>query len=75
MIDTEKRIAEIIHRPPGGRRVAAIKDELGETMNKHVAVFRDADGLSTAPRDVRRLKEEATERGDRRPGHRSSTRT
>ncbi len=57
--DTEKRINEIIHRPANGRRVSAIKQELGATMNTHVAVFRDADGLGTALETVRRLKEEA----------------
>ncbi len=57
--DTEKAIQAIINRPPGGRRVAAIKGELGETMNKYVAVFRDAEGLSTAHEVIRRLKEEA----------------
>jgi succinate dehydrogenase / fumarate reductase flavoprotein subunit len=39
--------------------VSAIKDELGETMNKYVAVFRDAEGLQTAHEIIRRLKEEA----------------
>ena len=59
--DTEKDINAIISRDPqGGRRVAAIKNELGETMNEHVAVFRDADGLAKAHEIVRRLKEEAT---------------
>ena len=57
--DTEQAIQAIIDRPAGGRRVAAIKNELGETMNKHVAVFRDAEGLSTAHEVVRRLREEA----------------
>jgi succinate dehydrogenase / fumarate reductase flavoprotein subunit len=56
--DTERNIAAIINRPPGGRRVAAIKNELGETMNENVAVFRDAAGLATALEVVRRLKEE-----------------
>ncbi|MGO9752467.1 MAG: FAD-binding protein [Solirubrobacteraceae bacterium] len=59
VLDTEKRIGDIIRREPGGRRVAAIKDELGETMNTHVAVFRDAEGLDTALATVRRLKDEA----------------
>ncbi len=59
VVDTEKRIGEIVRREPGGRRVAAIKDELGETMNTHVAVFRDAEGLDAALATVRRLKEEA----------------
>jgi succinate dehydrogenase / fumarate reductase, flavoprotein subunit len=52
-------IDEIIARPKTGRRVSAIKDELGTTMNKYVAVFRDADGLQQAHEVVRRLKEEA----------------
>jgi len=57
--DTEKYIRAIMDRPAGGRRVASIKDELGDTMNKYVAVFRDADGLDQAHEIVRRLKEEA----------------
>jgi succinate dehydrogenase / fumarate reductase flavoprotein subunit len=57
--DTERHIGEIIGREPGGRRVAAIKDELGQAMNEYVAVFRDADGLAKALETVRRLKEEA----------------
>jgi succinate dehydrogenase / fumarate reductase flavoprotein subunit len=57
--DTEKAFNAIMNRPAGGRRVAAIKDELGDTMNKYCAVFRDGDGLSKAHEIVRRLKEEA----------------
>ncbi len=59
LADTERNIQAIIDRESGGRRVAAIKDELGETMNKYAAVFRDAEGLATALEVVRRLKEEA----------------
>ncbi len=58
--DTEQAINEIIGRDAsGGRRVSAIKRELGETMNKYVAVFREADGLAKAHEIIRRLKEEA----------------
>lgn len=57
--DVEGQIAAIINREPGGRRVAAIKHELGESMNQNVAVFRDADGLAKSLEVVRRLKEEA----------------
>jgi succinate dehydrogenase / fumarate reductase flavoprotein subunit len=57
----EAAIAAIINRKQGGRRVAAIKNELGETMNQYVAVFRDADGLNKAHEIVRRLMEEAPE--------------
>src|SRR5437588_59720 len=57
--DTERNIAAILNREAGGRRIAAIKNELGETLNEYVAVFRDAEGLAKAHEVVRRLKEEA----------------
>ena len=57
--DTAAEIQAIINRPEGGRRIAAIKEELGEALNQYVAVFRDADGLAKAHEIVRRLKEEA----------------
>jgi succinate dehydrogenase / fumarate reductase flavoprotein subunit len=57
--DAEAAIGAIMRREPGGRRVAAIKQELGATMNEHVAVFRTAEGLATAHETVSRLKEEA----------------
>jgi succinate dehydrogenase / fumarate reductase flavoprotein subunit len=59
VLDVEANIRAIIRRPAGGRRTAAIKDELGATMDEYVAVFRDADGLAKAHEIVRRLKEEA----------------
>jgi succinate dehydrogenase / fumarate reductase flavoprotein subunit len=53
-------IEEIVARERGGgRRVSEIKDELGQTMNRHVAVFRDEQGLQEALAVVRRLREEA----------------
>jgi succinate dehydrogenase / fumarate reductase flavoprotein subunit len=39
--------------------VSEIKADLGTVMDKHVAVFRDAEGLATALTKVRELKEEA----------------
>jgi succinate dehydrogenase / fumarate reductase, flavoprotein subunit len=57
--DEERRISRILGRDGGGRRVSEIKAELGATMDKYVAVFRDEDGLRTALDVVRRLKEEA----------------
>jgi succinate dehydrogenase / fumarate reductase flavoprotein subunit len=52
-------IESIIARDHGGRRISEIKHELGETMNRHCAVFRDETGLQEAHEIVRRLKEEA----------------
>ena len=59
LTDAEAAVAAIIARPTGGRRIAAIKDELGTTMNEYCAVFRDAEGLAKAHEIVRRLKDEA----------------
>ncbi len=61
--DTEKSITAIINREGNGRRIAAIKADLGEAMNEYVAVFRDAEGLAKAHEVVRRLKEEAPKAG------------
>jgi succinate dehydrogenase / fumarate reductase flavoprotein subunit len=52
-------IDSIIGRGKGGRRISEIKNELGETMNAKVAVFRDADGLNQAYETVKRLQDEA----------------
>jgi succinate dehydrogenase / fumarate reductase, flavoprotein subunit len=53
------KLEAIINRPREGRRVSEIKNELGETMNKHAAVFRDEAGLNGALETIDRLKEEA----------------
>ncbi len=55
----EERVSAIIGREHGGRRVSEIKAELGQVMDKHVAVFRNEEGIQTALDTVRRLKEEA----------------
>src|SRR5438477_981529 len=57
--DEERGLAEIIRREPSGRRVSEIKAELGQTLDRYVAVFRDQDGLNQAREIVERLKEEA----------------
>ena len=71
----EGELQAIIARPREGRRVSEIKNELGETMNAHAAVFRDEEGLQGALETVA-----APERGGRRArgsttAARSSTRT
>ncbi|MGH2952956.1 MAG: FAD-binding protein [Solirubrobacterales bacterium] len=60
LADEQRTIAELIAREHGsGRRVSEIRGELGEMMDKHVAVFRSEEGVRTALDTVRRLKEEA----------------
>src|SRR5215217_316310 len=63
LADEERMIGEIVRRDRSGRRVSELKAELGATMDKYVAVFRDEDGLRTALEAVRRLKDEATDVG------------
>src|SRR3954469_12074542 len=55
----EDGLREIVSRERTGRRVSEIKDELGRTMDKYAAVFRDEDGLRQGQEIVQRLKEEA----------------
>jgi len=59
LADERAMIEGIMSRDRSGRRVSEIKDELGTTMDKYVAVFRDEQGLRTAHEIVHRLKEEA----------------
>ena len=57
--DEEMAIETIIRRERTGRRVSEIKAELGATMDRYAAVFRDEDGLRTGLEIVKRLQEEA----------------
>jgi succinate dehydrogenase flavoprotein subunit len=57
--DDVAKIDAIIARERKGRRISEMKLELGVTLNKHCAVFRDEVGLRQAHELVRRLKEEA----------------
>jgi succinate dehydrogenase / fumarate reductase flavoprotein subunit len=57
--DEERGLEEIVRRERSGRRVSEIKAELGATMDKYAAVFRDEEGLNKALEIVRRLKEES----------------
>jgi succinate dehydrogenase / fumarate reductase, flavoprotein subunit len=61
LADAERTVGEILGRERGsGRRVSEIRKEMGETMDKHVAVFRDEAGIKTTLETIRRLKDEAT---------------
>jgi succinate dehydrogenase / fumarate reductase flavoprotein subunit len=55
----EERIHSLVGRETTGRRVSELKAELGATMDKYVAVFRDEEGLQTALEIVRRLRDES----------------
>src|SRR3954453_10514803 len=59
LADSEREIAELINRDHGkGRRVSVLRRELGDTMDRFVAVFRDEEGIQTALDRVKSLQEE-----------------
>ena len=59
LADEERGIAELVGRnPDGGRRVSVLRRELGETMDRFVAVFRDEAGIQTALERVKSRQEE-----------------
>jgi succinate dehydrogenase / fumarate reductase flavoprotein subunit len=55
----ERAVKEIVNRDRSGRRVSEIKAEMGSTMDKYAAVFRDEEGLGQGLEIIRRLQEEA----------------
>jgi succinate dehydrogenase / fumarate reductase flavoprotein subunit len=59
LADEERRIGEILGRERGsGRRISTLKQELGDTMNEHLGVFRHAEGIQVALDRVRALAED-----------------
>src|SRR3954449_12982324 len=59
LADAERGIAGVINRDHGsGRRISVLRRELGDTMDRFVAVFRDEEGIQTALERVKRLQEE-----------------
>jgi succinate dehydrogenase / fumarate reductase, flavoprotein subunit len=59
LADEQRGIEEIVSRSGEGRRVSEIREELGATMDRYAAVFRDEEGLREAEEIVQRLKEES----------------
>ena len=53
--DADKaQIRAMLARDGGGELFGAVRRELGETMNTHLAVFRDEEGMRTALREAQR---------------------
>jgi succinate dehydrogenase flavoprotein subunit len=62
LADEERRIGQIMGRDrAAGRRVADLRNELGQTMDRYCAVYRDAEGLNAGLEIVRRLQGEYPE--------------
>jgi succinate dehydrogenase / fumarate reductase flavoprotein subunit len=54
--DREAAIKAVMGRPQNGERTAAIRLELGQIMNQHLAVFRNEEGMQAALAKVKELK-------------------
>ena len=49
-------VADIVSRKGPGERAAALRLEMGTTMNRHVSVFREEEGMETALHHITQLK-------------------
>ena len=49
-------VSSLLARQGPGERVAAIRLEMGKTMNRYVSVFRDHEGLETAQQRIQELQ-------------------
>ena len=59
LADAENQVAELLaHTPGNGPRISELRQELGATMDRHVAVFRDQSGIQQALETVKRLQEQ-----------------
>ena len=55
--DAEARIKGIMQRPDNGELTAALRMEMGQSMNEHLAVFRTEEGMQTALAKISDLQE------------------
>ncbi len=53
----QQKVQHIRERQGQGETAAALRLEMGTTMNRHASVFRDHEGLKTAQERIRALKE------------------
>ncbi|PZC47420.1 MAG: succinate dehydrogenase / fumarate reductase flavoprotein subunit [Chloroflexi bacterium] len=53
----ETRIISLLDRKDNGDSVAKVRLAMGETLNEHLAVFREEQGMQTAAKAIQQLKE------------------
>ena len=56
----EQRIQEILDRPQNGDRVGSVRLDMGLTLDKNLAVYRNQAGMEETMHDLRGLKERYT---------------
>jgi len=55
--DAEVHLKRLMDRPDNGDKTAALRMEMGEVMNQHLAVFRNEEGMQSALVKIKELKE------------------
>ena len=55
--EEEARLRGVLDRPANGDRVASVRRDMGVTMDRHLGVYRNEEGMTEALADVRKLKE------------------
>ena len=55
--EEEARLQGLLDRPANGDRVASVRRDMGVTMDRHLGVYRNEEGMAKALEDVRALKE------------------
>jgi succinate dehydrogenase / fumarate reductase flavoprotein subunit len=55
--DAEAHLKGLMDRPDNGDKTAALRMEMGEVMNQHLAVFRNEEGMQSALVKIKELKE------------------
>ena len=58
--EEEARLRGILDRPANGDRVASVRRDMGVTMDRHLGVYRNEEGMTEALADIRRLRERYT---------------
>ncbi|MGD9852336.1 MAG: FAD-binding protein [Nitrospirales bacterium] len=57
-IQADRQLVEtLLSRQGSGERTAALRLDMGSTMNRYVSVFREEDGLETARQRIQHLKD------------------
>ncbi len=55
--DAEKRIKAVMDRKDNGLMTAALRLEMGQTLNEHLAVFRNEEGMQSALKQIQSIKD------------------
>ncbi len=55
--EEEARLRGVLDRPANGDRVASVRRDMGVTMDRHLGVYRNEEGMTAALAEVRKLKE------------------